>query len=83
MKNSLISALVIMALCGHGSCHAQAWAPFLGARQAIDWADAGVGGIPSRKTICIELTSSATLAQINSALASCPSGQTVFLAAGT
>ena len=83
MKNSVISALVLMALGVHADCCAQAWATFLSARQAIDWSDAGVGGIPARKTNCANLTPSATLAQINSALASCASGQTVFLAAGT
>lgn len=82
-KANFIPALFLMALWGHVSCRAQAWAPLLSSKQAIDWSDAGVGSIPTRKTICANLTSSATLAQINSALASCPSGQTVFLAAGT
>lgn len=50
--------------------------------QAINWSNSGVGGIPARKTNCASLTSSASLAQINSALASCPGGETVYLAAG-
>ncbi len=50
----------------------------------IDWSQAGVvGGIPARTTICGTLNPGATVAQINSALASCPAGQTVFLNAGT
>ena len=42
-----------------------------------------MGSFLRRKTNCANLTSSATLTQINSALASCPGGQTVYLAAGT
>jgi hypothetical protein len=62
---------------------AQLWSPVLKGSQAVDWSTSGVGGIPARATNCANLTSSATLAQINSALASCPSGQTVSLGAGT
>jgi len=51
----------------------------------IDWAGAaGVpGGIPARTTIYATLNPGATAAQINSAIASCPSNQVVFLNAGT
>ena len=63
--------------------HAQPWTSFLGSNRAIDWSHAGVGGIPARATRCASLTSSATLARINAALASCPSGETVYLAPGT
>jgi Pectate lyase superfamily protein len=62
---------------------AQVWSPLLSSNAAIDWSKSGVGGIPARTTNCASLTSSATVAQINSALASCASGQTVSLAAGT
>jgi hypothetical protein len=69
---------------------AQLWSPILGpsqavagSGQAIDWQGAGVGGIPARTTNCAVLTSSATVTQINAALASCHSGQTVYLSAGT
>ena len=41
------------------------------------------GGIPNRTTIYTNLTSSATAAQINSAIANCPNNQVVSLAAGT
>jgi len=68
-----------VSLCGY----AQTWSGILNSSQAINWSNSGVGGIPARTTNCASLTSSATAAQINSALASCPSGQTVFLAAGT
>lgn len=63
--------------------HAQVWAPILDSSQAINWSNSGVGGIPARTTNCANLTSSATVTQINAALTSCPSGQTVYLAAGT
>lgn len=41
------------------------------------------GGIPNRTTIYTNFTSSATVAQINSAIANCPSNQVVYLNAGT
>jgi hypothetical protein len=62
---------------------AQSWSSILSATQAINWSNSGVGGIPARTTNCASLTSSATVSQINSALSSCPSGETVALAAGT
>jgi hypothetical protein len=62
---------------------AQQWSPILSSSQAINWSNTGVGGIPARTTNCASLTSSATVTQINSALASCTSGETVYLAAGT
>ena len=52
----------------------------------IDWSSTnpGVeGGIPNRTTICATLNPGATVSQINSAIASCPSGQVVKLNAGT
>jgi hypothetical protein len=59
---------------------------------AVPWNTAGVvGGIPNRTIICSTTAcatatsagTSATLAQLNAALASCPSGDVVQLAAGT
>ena len=78
-----MAVLILMAAELLLRCSAQPWAPLLNARQAIDWSTAGVGGIPDRPVHCAELSPSATVAQINAALASCPSGQTVFLVAGT
>jgi len=79
----------MLVLCSQHS-QAQLWAPILGptqataaSGQAVVWQGAGVGGIPVRTTNCAVLTSSATVTQINSALASCHSGQTVYLSAGT
>jgi hypothetical protein len=73
-----------MFLLFAGSLHAQAWSGVIPSSRAVDWSTAGViGGIPARTTICTTLTSSASVAQINAALAACPSGQTVLLSAGT
>jgi hypothetical protein len=57
----------------------------LPAERTYDWGTyCGVpGGIPDRTTIYTTLTSSATASQINAAIAACPSGQVVYLAAGT
>src|SRR6266705_3140439 len=50
----------------------------------IDWSVAGTtGGIVTRTVICNTLNPGATAAQINSAIASCASGQVVKLNAGT
>jgi hypothetical protein len=60
------------------------WTGILDPSRAVDWTQAGVvGGIPTRTTICSTLSSGASAAQINSAISSCPSGQVVFLNAGT
>lgn len=54
------------------------------ASRKIDWTHAGVtGGIPTRTTICTTLSAGATVSQINSAIAACPSGQVVKLSAGS
>lgn len=66
------------------AAHAAPWSGILDSSRAVDWSDAGVsGGIPTRTTICATLSPGATSAQINSAIAACPSGQVVFLNAGT
>jgi hypothetical protein len=78
-----MAVLILIAVETQLLCHAQPWASFLNSRRAIDWSTAGAGEIPPRPTHCAELAPFATLAEINSALASCPSGQTVHLSAGT
>src|ERR1700704_5239528 len=56
----------------------------ISASRRINWSQAGVpGGIPTRTTTCATLNPGATAAQINSAIAACPSGQVVKLNAGT
>src|SRR5262249_8864060 len=48
------------------------------------WPNVGIAGaIRPRPTICGTPTPGATAAAINAAIAACPTGQTVFLAAGT
>src|SRR5713226_1481497 len=64
--------------------YAQLWTGIIDPSRAIDWSKAGIpGGIPNRTTICTTLNPGATAAQINSAIAACPSRQVVKLAAGT
>ena len=54
------------------------------ADRRIDWTYCGIpGGIPNRTTIYTTLSAGATTAQINAAIANCPSGQVVYLNAGT
>jgi hypothetical protein len=79
------AAVVLILILSAISLHSQEqlWAPLLSPGRAIDWSKAGVGEIPARTTLCASLTPSATLAEINAALAACPAGQTVSLAAGT
>jgi PST family polysaccharide transporter len=77
------SAILLILLGCAVSGRAQAWSGLLKPGQAIDWSHAGVGGIPPRLSQCASLTPSATLEQINSALASCAAGQTVYLGPGT
>jgi hypothetical protein len=61
---------------------AQLWSGIIDPSRAVDWSSAGVGSIAARTTICSTLRPGATVSQINSAIAACPSGQTVFLSAG-
>ncbi len=60
------------------------WSGILDPARAIDWSQAGVvGGIPNRTTICATLPPFASAAEINSAIQACPSGQVVYIPAGT
>lgn len=77
----LVTLLVIVTST---VAQAQPWAGIIDPSRAIDWSKAGIpGGIPNRTTICATLNPGATAAQINNAIAACPSGQVVFLTAGT
>ena len=82
-REILIFRLMFLGSLVYSPAAAQAWSAILKSRQAIDWSNAGVGNIPARTTKCASLTPIATLDEINSALASCPGGETVYLAAGT
>ena len=73
-----------MMLVAPTFARAQQWSGIIDPSRAIDWSNAGVrGGIPKRTTVCATLNPGASSSQINSAIASCPSGQVVFLNAGT
>src|SRR5580704_14804656 len=80
-----LSSLFLLLLSLPFSVHAQApWTGIVTPSRAVNWANAGVpGGIPTRTAICVTMTTANTVAQINSAIASCPSGNVVFLSAGT
>src|SRR5207247_568382 len=71
-------------VCRVQPAHVQHLTGILDPRLAVDLSQAGVtGGIPNRTTICSTLNPGATVAQITNAIAACPSGQVVFLNAGT
>jgi hypothetical protein len=74
----LLSAVMFVVI----QARAQQWSGVIDPSRAIDWSQAGTGAIPARTAICSTLSAGATLAQINSAIAACPSGQTVLLSAG-
>jgi hypothetical protein len=86
IRNALLGvgiAIVALGLMAYPA-NAQLWSGIIAPSRATDWSKAGVtGGIPTRTTICATLDSSASAAQINSAIASCPNDQVVQLGAGT
>src|SRR5262245_18839752 len=74
--------LALMLLCTAGAAEAQQ--NIVSSSRSIDWTKAGVtGGIPNRSTVCATLSPGATVAQVNSAISSCPANQVVKLNAGT
>src|SRR6266550_3001396 len=77
-KTSLLLFPILLCVTTHSQAQT-----VLDPSRRIDWSQAGVAlGIPNRTTICATLNPGATAAQINSAIASCPSGQVVKLNAG-
>lgn len=79
-----IPLVVVIFLFFSSNGFGQAWSGILSPSRAVDWSNAGVkGGIPPRTTLCATLNPGATNSQINNAIQSCPSGQVVFLTAGT
>jgi hypothetical protein len=73
---------LVVVLPAWGKTWAQAWSGILEPDRAIEWSGAGVGTIPDRGTLCATLTPSASTAQINAALASCPAEKAVYLSPG-
>jgi hypothetical protein len=83
MRNKVPAILLSVSLMPSLSVQAQSSTSVLNPAQFIEWSKPGVGEIPARRTKCAILLPTVTLAQINSALASCPSGDAVYLAPGT
>jgi hypothetical protein len=88
----LISLAIFLIFPLSNAVQAQNWDGLLAPNRAIDWSEAGPGTIPARETICATLgtdgqsasfSQSVTTTQIQSALSSCPAGQTVLLNPGT
>lgn len=83
-KQSLLFSITLLLIIPTCAWAQQPWSGIIDPSRAINWSNAGVmGGIPSRTTVCATMAPGATAAQINSAIAACPSGQVVFLSAGT
>src|SRR5207249_9101850 len=84
-KTLLLFSLILLCLSTYSDAQTNPSSiGIIGVDRRIDWSQAGIpGGIPTRTTICATLNPGATAAQINSAIASCPAGQVVFLTAGT
>ena len=79
------SILVPIVLLAVAAVHGDAQPLYAGSTSqgSINWSQTGVGTIPPRTRLCASLEPSTTLSAINAALASCPSGETVYLAPGT
>src|ERR1700739_4365946 len=84
--------LVLLLFATPAKIRAQAWSGIIDPTRAIDWSSVGSGVVQTRTTICSTLgtagqsasyAQSVASAQINSAIAACPSGQVVYLNAGT
>lgn len=88
-KNPPLFLLLLTLIFAFGTAansYGQLWSGILDPSRAIDWAGAGVGGIPPRATACTTVNPSGSkdmTSTINAALSACPSGQAVLLAAGT
>jgi hypothetical protein len=81
-RYSFLACVVLLATAGSVAAQSLG-AGVLSPSRSINWSLIGAGPIPNRTTICATLNPGATNAQINSAISGCPSGQVVFLNAGT
>src|SRR4051812_8756459 len=83
-RNYIGSLRKCVVLCALTALAVQSsFAEIIPASRRITWQAGVVGGIPDRPTVFTTLPAASTLAQINSAIASCPAGQVVQFAAGT
>ncbi|MGA9143895.1 MAG: hypothetical protein WA664_05780 [Candidatus Acidiferrales bacterium] len=84
---AFLLSLMFLLLTIPSSAGAQAWTGILNSGRAIDWSQGtGIpGGVPNYTTQCGSTIApySGTAATINSAIASCPTGQFVHLGTGT
>ncbi len=83
LRFRLFSFVILLFFSASYSAQAQNWSGLLAPTRAIDWSQAGAGTIPARSTICTTLPAGSSMATIQSALSSCPAGQTVLLSPGT
>ena len=84
MKNSHGLLALLLLVASPITTAAEPWEGVLDSSRATTWSSAGVdNGIPDRNAICSTLNPGATVSQINNAISNCPSGQVVFLSAGT
>ena len=83
MRNKVFFPLIATLLFLPAFAHAQLWSGIIDPSRAVSWQPGIPGGVPSRTTICTTLNPVATASQINAAIASCPSGQVVYLNSGT
>ena len=83
MRNKVIFPLIATFLFFSAFANGQSWTGIIDPSRAIAWQPGIPGGVPNRTTVCTTLNPGATAGQINSAIASCPSGQVVFLNTGT
>jgi hypothetical protein len=90
-KLPILVFLIAFALAPAAAHAQQAWSGVIDPTRATAWTNAGAT-VASRSTICSTLGTAGqaasfpqtvTVAQINSAISACPSGQVVFLNAGT
>ncbi|HEY1764976.1 MAG TPA: hypothetical protein VGF85_08625, partial [Opitutaceae bacterium] len=80
--SAAVISIASLYLCP--AMEAQNWQGIISPDRGADWSKAGIPeGIPKRTTIYKTLAPGTTAEKINSAIASCPSGQVVFLSAGT
>lgn len=89
-KYGRLFSVIMLSMVPHVA-YAQLWSGIIDPIRAAVWTNAGAT-IANRSTICTTLgaagqtssfAQSVAVAQINSAIAACPSGQVVFLNAGT
>ncbi len=88
-KDYLLLPLLLLCIAVYSP--AQNWSGIVDPSRAINWSLAGAGTIPARTTTCVTAAcntlasagTSATVAQINAAIASAPAQSVVPLVAGT